>query len=131
MVALMTAIWVRLSRVIFTLWHWLTRAPAHAVEDIFKLENIPTASPKAAAELKAIKETHVYNPLPAYDIDGSVIKPKDYRAKLRGATVIMTFGLKHYFIGPRSEGVAGNNTFVADILKIRWLRRLGLARFLP
>lgn len=89
------------------------------VEDTFKLENIPATSPTAAAELKAIKNTHIYNPLPAYHIDGTIILPKNYRAKLQGATVIMTFGLKHYFIGPRSEKVGGSNTYVADIIKIR------------
>ncbi|EIM85382.1 uncharacterized protein STEHIDRAFT_158017 [Stereum hirsutum FP-91666 SS1] len=32
------------------------------VEDAFKLENIPTTSSLAAAVLKAIKNTHAYNP---------------------------------------------------------------------
>lgn len=83
------------------------------------MENIPTNSTNAAAELKAIKDTHVYNPLPAYDIDGRVILPKDYRAKLQGAIVILTFGLKHYYIGPRPGSGSGSNIYVADIVKIR------------
>lgn len=89
------------------------------VDDAFKLENIPTTSSLAAAELKAIKNTHVYNPLPAYDLDGSLILPKNYRSKLQGATVILTFALKHYHIGARSENVGGSNTYVAEITKIR------------
>lgn len=89
------------------------------VEDVFRLVNIPTNSTNAAAELKAIKGSHVYNPLPAYDIDGRVILPKDYCAKLQGAVVILTFGLKHYYIGPRPGSGSGSNTYVAGILKIR------------
>lgn len=80
------------------------------MEDAFKLENIPTTSPKAAAELKAIEDTHVYNPVPAYGIDGSVILSKDYRVILQGATVILTFALKHYHIGARLETVGGSKS---------------------
>lgn len=90
-----------------------------AVEDVFKLQNTPTPNPKAATKLKAIKDTHFYNPLPADDIDGGVILPKDYHAKLQGAKVILTFALKHYHIGARSESVHGSNMYVADIVKIR------------
>lgn len=69
--------------------------------------------------------THVFNPLPAYDTDGDLILPKEYESRLEGATVAMSFALKHYDFPHRASSQA-SNTFVADIVKIRVLAPPGV-----
>lgn len=44
----------------------------------------------------------------------------DYRAKLQGATIVMSFSLKHRHIGTRSADSLGCNTYDADtVVKMR------------
>ncbi|KAF8512170.1 hypothetical protein JB92DRAFT_336164 [Gautieria morchelliformis] len=60
-------------------------------------------------ELDAVKETHDVNPLPAYDLDHSIIVPKDYERCLLGAIVEVQVTLIHYLIGKKGS------TMVADV----------------
>lgn len=70
-----------------------------------------------------MKETHTFNPLPAYDIDGNLILPKDYDRRLRCATVALSFTVRHYAISYRgSDSSAGTDMYVADVVKIRVLK---------
>lgn len=88
----------------------------------FKFENLPTRSDIAKAELEKMKDTHTFNPLPAYNVDGDLITPKDYDIALRGATVALSFTLTHYAIASReSDSAPGSDTYVADVVKIRVL----------
>lgn len=68
-----------------------------------------------------MKETHTFNPLPAYDVNGDLIMPKDYESALRGATVVLNFTLKHYGIAAREPATLSTDTYVADVFKIRVL----------
>lgn len=68
-----------------------------------------------------MKETHTFNPLPAYDVNGDFIMPKDYESALRGATVALSFTLKHYAIASKDSDSPGSDTYVADVVKVRVL----------
>jgi hypothetical protein len=45
-------------------------------------------------EFDALKKTHTVCPLPAWDMDGSFILPKEYASKLANATVRLNCALK-------------------------------------
>lgn len=47
--------------------------------------------------------------------------PKDYDTALRGATVALTFTLKHYAVDSRGTPGPSTDTYVADVFKIRVL----------
>lgn len=65
-----------------------------------------------------MKDTHTFNPLPAYSVDGDLIK--DYDIALRGATVALNFTLTLYAIASReSDSAPGSDTYVADVVNIR------------
>ncbi|KAJ2920467.1 hypothetical protein H1R20_g16626, partial [Candolleomyces eurysporus] len=64
--------------------------------------------PQAAPELERIKRTHNAVPIPAYNIAGQAIPPAQYATELQGATVSLTFHLKHWVI-------QNKHTFTADI----------------
>jgi len=68
------------------------------------------------AEFKKLSSTHKVNALPAYDINGDIIVPKNYKKELAGAIARVTFTLSHWFINRKAS-----NTFVADIDSIRVL----------
>lgn len=52
------------------------------IEYITHLENMPVSGGVAVAELAALKDTHRFNILPAYNVDVDLILPKD--AKYHG-----------------------------------------------
>lgn len=87
----------------------------------FRLENLPTRSDIAKAELEKMKDAHTLNPLPAYGVNGDIIMPANYDKALRGATVALSFTLKHYAITSRTSDAAAQDTYVADIVKVRVL----------
>ncbi|KAF8524953.1 hypothetical protein JB92DRAFT_2826889 [Gautieria morchelliformis] len=60
-------------------------------------------------ELDAVKETQDINLLPVYDLDHTMIWPKDYKWCLLGATVEVHITLIHYLIGKKGS------TLVADL----------------
>ena len=68
-----------------------------------------------------MRHTHVVIPLPAYDENGSLITPNEYRATLKGATAAIRFDLSHWAFSPR-EGRPASDTFVANIRRIDVLR---------
>ncbi|KAF6763851.1 hypothetical protein DFP72DRAFT_873587 [Ephemerocybe angulata] len=68
----------------------------------------------AQEELAKLKDTHVVVPIPAYDLAGAIIEPKEYEAKLRGAIVRLEFYVNAWQI-------KGKNVFTGDIKKIRVL----------
>lgn len=86
-----------------------------------QLANIPVYGETAMAEPAAMNDTHVFNILPAYDIDGNLIMPKDYESSLKGALVVVSATLNHYDIRARGPSPA-SNTFVAEVVKIRVLQ---------
>ncbi|KAF8526378.1 hypothetical protein JB92DRAFT_2826580 [Gautieria morchelliformis] len=59
-------------------------------------------------ELDAVKATHDVNPLPAYNIDHSMIAPKDYERCLLGAAVEVHVTLIHYLIGKKGSTMVAN-----------------------
>jgi hypothetical protein len=61
--------------------------------------------------------THCVVPLPAYDFDGNLLSPREYRTRLRGALVVMRFDLTHWSF-PAREGRSAADTFVANIRRI-------------
>ena len=58
----------------------------------------PTSTLKAAEDLAALAAAHAVCPLPAYDINGVLIKLRWYAHHLEGATVILRFHLNHHLI---------------------------------
>lgn len=85
-----------------------------------RLENIPVRGNVATMERTAMKTSHVFNPLLAYDVNGDLIMPKDYDTRLTNATVVLSFSLKHLDFPTRTHSQP-SNTFVVDVAKIRVL----------
>jgi hypothetical protein len=63
--------------------------------------------------------THRVTQLPAYDIAGKLIQPGQYKKTLMGAVVRASFALRHWNIVSKEEGVAGHDSYAADIDSIR------------
>lgn len=79
----------------------------------FKFENLPTRSDIAKAELEKMRDTHMSDPLPAYNVIGDLIMPKDYDIALRGGTVALNFTLTKYAIASReSDSAPGSDTYI-------------------
>ena len=70
--------------------------------------------------LRRLRNTHTINPLKAFDINGLVIDPQDYRSRLQGALVNITFTLTHT-VTPRTRQSKPIDVYVADILAIQML----------
>ena len=84
----------------------------------FTLEQWPAhfdAGRKAILELE-LTNTHKLNVIPAYDINGEIIKPKEYRGKLEGALVRTEFHMNYW-------RVKGKDFFAADIQAMRVLEK--------
>lgn len=88
----------------------------------FTIEAWPVESEAARKELQAIKAaaTHDIIPLPAYDVNGKLIRPQDYRHLLAGAVVEVHFTLTHWTIASR-RGDPPADTYVADVQYMRVL----------
>lgn len=52
----------------------------------------------AIAVRDALVKTHFTKPLPAFDVNGSLIPPNMYVEELRGATVLAGFSIVEYYI---------------------------------
>jgi hypothetical protein len=84
----------------------------------FSIDNWPLTDEDARDELIALKETHRIVPVPAYNLQGKLIKPNAYRRSLEEALVEVHFNLMHWSI-PGKKGSIGNDVFVADIQMMR------------
>ncbi|KAF4567154.1 hypothetical protein EYR40_006148 [Pleurotus pulmonarius] len=90
----------------------------------FRIDAWPTHSEEAARELEQLKHTHDVIPIPAYNKDGTLINPNNYRKALQGAVVEVRFGLRYYAITPGSKSsrmpVTAHsnafNSFTADLV---------------
>ena len=69
-----------------------------------------------------MRETHIVIPLPAYDDNGRLIAPTNYRTTLKGATAAVRFDLSHWCFSAK-EGKPASDTFVANIRRIDVLRK--------
>jgi hypothetical protein len=90
----------------------------------FSIDNWPlTASDEDARDelqvIIALKETHRILPVPAYNLQGKLIKPNAYRRPLEEALVEVHFNLVHWSKVPGKKGSIGNDVFVADIQMMR------------
>jgi hypothetical protein len=65
------------------------------------IENWPVWHPEARKELARLKDTHVVEPIPAYDFAGNLIPPTEYERMLKGAIVRLHFRLVHWHINGR------------------------------
>ena len=65
--------------------------------------------------LESIKNSHEVNQLPAYDIRGNPIHPKEYEEKLAGAIARVCFTLLHFIIKQKHVF----NALVRDITVLR------------
>ena len=84
----------------------------------FTLEQWPAhfdAARNAILDLQ-ITNTHKLNVIPVYDINGELIKPKQYRAKLEGALVCTEFHMGYW-------RVKDKDFFAADIETMRVLEK--------
>jgi len=81
----------------------------------------PTNSRASAAALYDIRGTHRIRPLPAFDINGQVVQPGNYRQLLAGAVVQIKFTLMHRAISSSPE-TPGFDKFRASIIGINVLQ---------
>ena len=100
-----------------------TSAVFTGAPSVFHIANWPVASPSAKKEIESMRLTHCVIPLPAYDETGTLIKPVEYRASLKGATAIIRFDLAHWSFVAR-DGRPPSDTFMANIRRIDVLCRL-------
>ena len=84
----------------------------------FTMEKWPLTYEDTRAELDKLRETHRIVPIPAYDLQGKLIKPDAYRHSLQNALVELHFNLSHWFITAKG-GNPGSDVFAADINMIR------------
>jgi hypothetical protein len=64
--------------------------------------------------------THTVIPLPAYDVEGNLIHPDEYRFKIPGGVAAIHFTLAHWFFA-KSKGFEATDTYVADVASITML----------
>lgn len=72
--------------------------------------------------LENIKDSHVVFPILAYDIDGKLIEPEQYRQKLSGALVECHLSLSHWSI---SRDVRKVDAFNAKLMYADYYYFLG------
>ncbi|KAG6380344.1 hypothetical protein JVT61DRAFT_8455 [Boletus reticuloceps] len=84
----------------------------------FAIENWPLTHEETRAELEELQATHRVVPIPAYNIQGNLIKPNAYQRSLQNALVELHFYLNHWSIAGK-QGNPGNDVFTADIHLIR------------
>jgi hypothetical protein len=91
------------------------------LDGIFLIENWPTFNDAAKGGLENIKKTHRVVPIPAYDMKGNLIDPRQYRRALEGATVELHFTLTHWSFPAKADQPAsmGVDTYTGDIVMIR------------
>lgn len=69
----------------------------------FNFEAWPFQSDTAKEEAKKLRYSHKIQPLVAFDQEGDIIKPSQYRRQLCGATVLARFVANHYAIGKAAK----------------------------
>ncbi|KAK7055632.1 hypothetical protein R3P38DRAFT_2760807 [Favolaschia claudopus] len=84
--------------------------------DAFALRDWPVISPEAKEALEEMDNSHRVVPMRAYDVNGDLIAPANYMAKLQGAVVRATLTLSHWNIVKEKR-----NTYAADIDSLRVL----------
>ena len=71
--------------------------------------------------IRRVRTSHTVNPLKAFDIDGHIIPPQNYRSLLQGALVAITFTLT-LTVTPRNRHSKAIDVYVADIQGIQMLK---------
>ncbi|KAJ8580386.1 hypothetical protein M405DRAFT_834417 [Rhizopogon salebrosus TDB-379] len=89
----------------------------------FDIHNWPVSSEAARHDLETMVETHRVVPIPAYDADGNLIHPRNYRKMLRGAIVQVDFHLTHLPIARKQDGTSVADSYTADVVSIRVLKQ--------
>ncbi|KAI5990489.1 hypothetical protein EDD15DRAFT_2198069 [Pisolithus albus] len=72
--------------------------PDSLSEDAFTFEQWPLTQERHCAELLTLKSTHHLLPVPAYDLEGNLLKTSTYCRNLQGALVEIHFTLSHWGI---------------------------------
>ncbi|KAF9236936.1 hypothetical protein BU15DRAFT_63552 [Melanogaster broomeanus] len=84
----------------------------------FTMENWPLTDKSAQDELEDLRAMYRIVPVPAYNLQGHLIKPAAYRRSLENALVELHFNLSHGSITGKN-GQLGNDVFTADDHLIR------------
>ncbi|KAJ6607917.1 hypothetical protein B0H10DRAFT_537534 [Mycena sp. CBHHK59/15] len=90
----------------------------------FKLGDWPVKSDAARKALAGMEKTHSVNVLLAYDANGGLIQPAQYRDALRGAVVRAAISLSHWNFAPNAlepSTATGVDTYTANIESLRVL----------
>jgi hypothetical protein len=87
---------------------------------VFRIEIWPVLHEAARAEIQEMHATHCVVPIPAYNLEGELIKPQSYRRTLEGALVELYFNLTHWSIAGRDR-ILGSDVYTADVFMIRVL----------
>ncbi|EMD38894.1 hypothetical protein CERSUDRAFT_92934 [Gelatoporia subvermispora B] len=105
-----------------------TNTESNELESEFHIANWPCWTNEAKAAIEDLKETHTVIPIPVYDHCNRLVKPKQYRAVLQGATVEVHFTLRHWSIGYTASrggsdsGSGGLDVYSADVFAIHVIR---------
>ena len=78
------------------------------------MENWPLTDKSTQDELEDLRATHHIVPVPAYNIQGNLVKPAAYRHTLENALVELHFMLSHWAIAGK-KGQPESDVFIADV----------------
>jgi hypothetical protein len=82
----------------------------------YDITNWPV-SDRCQSALGEIVDTHVVNPIPAYDINHKLINPNDYTTKLCGALVEVHFAIVHHQIKSTKKSIF--NAVLREMIVLR------------
>ncbi|KAI5983548.1 hypothetical protein EDD15DRAFT_2202033 [Pisolithus albus] len=91
--------------------------PDSPSEDAFTFQQWPLTRERHRAELLTLKSTHRLLPVPAYDLEGNLLKPSTYRRYLQGALVEIHFTLSHWGIAGAKRDVYGGEIELIRLLE--------------
>ncbi|KAI6004719.1 hypothetical protein EDD15DRAFT_2359476 [Pisolithus albus] len=90
--------------------------PQSPSDDPFSFEKWPLTRERHRPQLLSLKATHRLLPIPAYDVQGNLLKPSTYRRYLQGALVEIHFTLTHWGIAGVKKDVYGGEIELIRIL---------------
>ncbi|KAI5989725.1 hypothetical protein EDD15DRAFT_2198409 [Pisolithus albus] len=97
--------------------HGSVPTPDSPCEDAFTFEQWPLTCERNRAELLTLKSTHHLLPIPAYDLEGNLLKLSTYWRYLQGALIEIHFTLSHWGIAGVKQDVHGGEIELIRLLE--------------
>jgi hypothetical protein len=82
----------------------------------YTITNWPV-SERCQSALEELEDSHVVNPIPAFDIDHKLIDPNEYTTKLCGALVEIHFAIVHHQIKSANKSIF--NAILRELIVLR------------